>query len=123
MRFGRERDPEAEERGSGTVLALALIGVLVSCALAVAAVGGAVDARGRAEAAADLAALAAASTLHEPGSVDPCAVAAVLAQANGAELVTCVVLGPDVEVTTAVVADLPGRLPARVEARSRAGPA
>lgn len=39
MRFGRERDPEAEEaeeRGSGTVLALALIGVLVSCVLAVA---------------------------------------------------------------------------------------
>lgn len=123
MTSGRVRARAGRERGSGTVLAVALIGVLLICALAVAVVGVAVDARGRAQAAADLAALAAASALHEFGAADPCTVAAQLAHANGADLLSCTVVGPDVEVATTVVAQLPGRIPARVEGRSRAGPA
>ncbi|ROR73206.1 Rv3654c family TadE-like protein [Bogoriella caseilytica] len=111
------------DRGSGTVLAVALVGVLAACALAVASVGAAVDARGRAQAAADLAALAAASSLYEIGGPDPCVVAAQLAQLNSAELRSCTVRGHEVEVTATVTAQLPGRLAAHVEAQARAGPA
>jgi secretion/DNA translocation related TadE-like protein len=71
----------------------------------------------RADAAADLAALA-ASDSRLAASADPCATAAVLAEANGAELLACSVDGEDVLVRTAV----PVGAGLVAEGRARAGP-
>jgi secretion/DNA translocation related TadE-like protein len=76
--FGRGR---RHDGGSGTVLVLGLIGVAVVLVTFVAALGGAVDARHRAEAAADLAVLAAVGS--------DCTGAAAVAVANGGTLTAC----------------------------------
>lgn len=113
------------DAGSATVwlVALAMLGTAVFAGTL--AVGAVVTARHRAEAAADLAALAAADRLlvDEDGG---CALAAGIAGAQGAALVSCAVdrLADAVEVVAEVpVRGLPLRLtagPAR--ARARAGP-
>ena len=112
--------PAPEERGAVTVLAVALLGLvlLVGAALGVAAAM-VVDHR-RAQAAADLAALAGA-TAHQRGE-DGCRAAARMAVANGGALGGCRVEGDAVVVEVRVtgprwlgqVADLSGR--------ARAGP-
>jgi secretion/DNA translocation related TadE-like protein len=79
------------DRGSATVWVLALSGVLVALAAAALLVGSAVVTRHRAEAAADLAALAAAGDAAS-GSAAPCAAASSVAVANGAVLEACTVL-------------------------------
>ncbi|GAA3509357.1 Rv3654c family TadE-like protein [Georgenia daeguensis] len=111
------------DRGSGSVLGLALVAVLVVLTLAVVGVARAVHARGTAQAAADLGALAAATALHDltgPAG-DPCAVAGRVVAANGAELTSCRSRGGEVVVSTRVaLADGTG-LAARASAR--AGPA
>ncbi|RBY94071.1 hypothetical protein DQ244_01515 [Blastococcus sp. TBT05-19] len=76
------------ERGSATVWVLALSVVLVTVAAAAVVVGLAVVARHRAGTAADLAALAAAGRAVV-GDPEPCATAAEIAGANGAELTRC----------------------------------
>lgn len=76
--FGRGRRYDG---GSGTILVLGLIGVGVVLVTFVTALGGAVVARHRAEAAADLAALAAAGS--------DCTGAAAVAAANGGTLSAC----------------------------------
>lgn len=75
-------------RGSSTVLSVVVLGVLLAVAGAVALVGGLVVDQRRAEAAADLGALAgaAAGQRGEPA----CAAAAVVARRNGASLTGCV---------------------------------
>lgn len=126
----RHRD---RDRGSGTVLVLALVGFLVAFTGFVAAVGAAVVARHRAEAAADLAALAAASGvalwaasgvgLSAAANPAACARAAAVARAGGATVTRCDVLDDSsVLVEVVVVVSVPAlgrRLPAR--ARARAG--
>ena len=77
------RGVRRNDRGSATVWVLALCGVLMSLGAAAVLVGGAVAGRHRAEAAADLAALAAAGRAVS-GAADPCAAAASVASANGA---------------------------------------
>ena len=78
----------AGERGAGTVVVLALAAVVVLIALAVGALGSAQRARGSAQAAADLGALAGATAWRQ--GADPCATAAEAVRRNGAEVVACV---------------------------------
>ena len=77
------------ERGSVSVVVVAAIGMSLIVAMGTADVGRALIARSRAEAAADLAALAAAQELAVPSGNDPAALAADYASRNGARLVSC----------------------------------
>ena len=103
------------ERGSGSLLAIAAIGLVVFVGLAVLATAQIVIARSRATAAADAAALAAAPMTFPPlaGRSSPVDEAETLAAANGARLVSCLcpqvaTFDPrQVEVTVAVPVDLP----------------
>ncbi|MEV7597929.1 Rv3654c family TadE-like protein [Kitasatospora sp. NPDC089797] len=113
------------DAGSATVwlLALAMLGTVAFAATI--ALGAVVTARHRAEAAADLAALAAANRLlwDQDGG---CARAAGVAAAQGAGLVSCTVdrSADAVEVVAEVpVGGIPWRLPVGpARARARAGP-
>ncbi|MGC1208008.1 MAG: Rv3654c family TadE-like protein [Ornithinimicrobium sp.] len=101
------REPTAEEavscpatrgptgdRGSGTVLGLATMGVLLSVLLGLGLLGGAVIARQQAQNAADLGAVAGAQTLKTGGDAHAaCARAAELVEANGGQLDDCSVSG------------------------------
>ncbi|PFG39234.1 secretion/DNA translocation related TadE-like protein [Georgenia soli] len=115
--------PGGPDRGAGSVLGLALVAVLLTLTLAVVGVSRAVHARGTAQVAADLGALAAAQARHDPAGVsrDPCAVAAEVVAANGAEIVRCREVGGDVVVSTRVPLSDGTGLAARAVAR--AGPA
>lgn len=109
---------ERSERGAATVLVVAMAGVLMVVTVALAAVGGLVTAQRRAQAAADLTALAAAGALDAGG----CAEALRTATANGAALDDCEVTGPEVRVLVSVDGPtMPGR-DVRVSAEARAGP-
>lgn len=108
------------ERGAGTVLVLCVIMTVAVTLMAVAGLAAGYAVRHRAAAAADLAALAAAQQVCG-GTGDPCALAARVAQANGAHLRDCVVDGWEVEVQVLVPAPPPGWLPDQLR-RARAGP-
>lgn len=112
----RARGP-AGEQGSGTVLTAGLLVVVAAAASLVVGLGQVVLARHRAEAAADLAALAGAAVLLDPFAdhPDPCARAARVARANRAEPTGCR-SDADGSVTVAVAVRLPGVL-------AKAGPA
>lgn len=109
------------EQGSATLLTMALAGVLLFVGTGLAVVGGVVVAQRQAQAAADLASLAAATAVA--GGRDPCVVAAGIATANGAALVSCRVSGREVEVGVTVVGPHPVGHRIDVPARARAGPA
>jgi secretion/DNA translocation related TadE-like protein len=110
------------DRGSGTVWMLALIGLTWAVAAMGMTVGGVRAARHRAYAAADLAALAAASHAGD-GSGSACHLAARIAHGSGGRLRRCVLHGriSEVEVVSEL-RDVPaiGRLTAT--AHARAGP-
>lgn len=111
------------ERGSGTVLSVAAIGVLVILTTAGLQVGAAATAAHRARTAADLSALAGAVALQE-GTGTPCASAAEVAGRNEARVIDCEVgVGESVlvRVTTAVSTHWAG-VPDRAAASARAGP-
>lgn len=111
------RRPRAD-RGAATILVVAMAGVLMFVTVGLAAVGGLVTAQRRAQAAADLTALAAASVLDRA-----CAEAEGIAAANAAVLDGCQVDGEEVRVTVSVRAvSVIGRQ-VRVSAEARAGPA
>ena len=115
MRRPRSRD----ESGVAVVVAISLVAVLVFVAAISAGTVGVVLAHRRAQAAADLAALAAAATLQRGG--DPCAAASRIAGRHDAAVTRCTVDAPSVVVATAV--ELPAALGGReVAARARAGP-
>ena len=96
-------------------MAIAAIGMVVFVGLAVLAVAQIAIARTQAIAAADAAALAAAPATFPPvaGGATPVALARVLAEANGATLVSCVCPllttfeARRVQVTVAIPVDLP----------------
>lgn len=90
------------QRGSGTVLMLALCAAVIAFAVAVSAALGLVVTRQRANGAADAAALAGADVASgaRPGAV--CVVAAGIAQSNGAVLGECTVEGETVTVAASV---------------------
>ena len=103
MVTGRPRD----ERGAGSVLAVAMMGLLVTVTVAAAGVVGVVASHRIAQAAADLAALAGAAALQDGG--DACGQAATVADRNQAHLDSCAVEGWNVSVAvTTDTAHLPG---------------
>ncbi|MFL5912181.1 MAG: Rv3654c family TadE-like protein [Gaiellaceae bacterium] len=114
---------EPADRGSGTVWMLALIGLTWSVAVMAMTVGGVRAARHRAYAAADLAALAAASHTAD-GRQRACGVAARIAHASGGRLRRCTFHGrvSDV-VVTSDVRTLPALGHLTATAHARAGPA
>lgn len=112
------------ERGAATVFGLALLALLLVVAVACAVAVGALAGHRRAEAAADLAALAGAQALQ--AGVEPCGAATRVATDNGAALDSCTIDAPDVIVSLHVTlpglsrvlgGDAPG-----LPARARAGP-
>lgn len=110
------------DRGSGTVWMLALIGLVWSVAVMALSVGGVRVARHRAYAAADLAALAAASHSGD-GVGSACRLAARIARYSGGRLRRCAVKGRVSEVlVTSEIRDVPGLGRLDVTARARAGP-
>ncbi len=114
------RDARVDEEGAGTLLAVALVGVLVLVTMAVGGVIGVVATHRTAQAAADLAALAGAAALQDGG--DACGEAAAIARRNGARVQECGVDGWNVSVVvTADTARLPGGV-LDLRARGRAGP-
>jgi len=109
-----------DERGSGTVVALIAVTVLLFVTTALAGATGLVVAQRRAQAAADLVALAGAHG-HASGR-DACAGAAAVAGHNHSRLVSCRLVGDDVWVEVSVFG--PRLLGRRhdVCAQARAGP-
>jgi len=108
------------EAGAATVMVVAMAGVLMFVLVGLAAASGLVTAQRRAQAAADLAALAAAGTL--PGGGEGCAEAARIATANGAALDACSITGLDASVEVSVAGPQWLGRPVRVGAEARAGP-
>lgn len=98
------------------LLALVLVGMLVAAGLG--AVASAHAARGRAQAAADLAALAGATALQRRTAQDACEVAREAARRNGAELRAC----HDEPVRVLVVEVTAGGRGTVAVASARAGP-
>jgi secretion/DNA translocation related TadE-like protein len=115
------RRADSDERGAGSVLAVAMMGLLVTVTVASAGVVGVIGAHRIAQSAADLAALAGAAALQDGG--DACAQAADVAARNRATLSGCAVEGWNVSVVvSAHSAALPGGV-LDLRARGRAGPA
>ena len=109
------------EDGAGSVLAVAMIGLLVTVTVAAGGVVGVVATHRIAQSAADLAALAGAAALQDGG--DACGQAAEVARRNRARLSSCAVDGWNVSVeVSADTARLPGGV-LDLQARGRAGPA
>lgn len=110
----------AKDEGAGVAWMLCVCAVVWAAAVTLVVVGGATVARHRAGAAADLGALAAAQALLS-GRSDPCAAAALVAGAQGARVVECVVEAQSVRVVAEVRAHA-GRLPLpAAQGRARAG--
>lgn len=114
-----------QERGSGTVLMVAVVAVLFLLTVAGVAVASAVLAMHRARAAADLAALSGAVALAQgQPSSSACGAARVVAARNGAVLRDCRA-GADgsvlVRTSTHVTLAIPGQ-PRAAVASARAGP-
>lgn len=93
----------ARDEGSGTVLVLSVVAVLLTLAVAAASLLQAAAARHRAETAADLAALAAAQTLLDGLPGDPCGRAGQVASLHRASLTGCRLAGEHAWVSTSVV--------------------
>ena len=109
------------DRGSVTIWAAALAGLVWLGSSAAVLYGTAVAGRHRAEAAADLAALAAA--VHVPdGAASACAVGTRIAVDNGGSLRSCEVVGDDVEVVVSRRVRVSGLGAFAAVARARAGP-
>lgn len=105
------------ERGAATVLALGIVGVLMSVTAGAVAVAGASVSHQTAAGAADAGALAAADVASGrlPGS--PCAIAEAVIRANGVRMGACEVDGLVASVSAAV-----HYLGFTVSAEARAGP-
>lgn len=108
------------ERGSATLLVVTFLAVLVMVAAGLGVVMAMVAAHRRAQAAADLAALAAARALVN--GQDGCAAAARVAAANEAALTACVPTGGDVLVEVRVAGPRWLGQDADFSGRARAGP-
>ena len=107
------------DRGSGTVLLLALVAVALVVAAMLGLLASAQLARGRAQSAADLGALAGAARLLAGHAGDPCATAAQVVRRNHAALSSCTDEGAGVVTVEVVVEGAAGS----ATASARAGPA
>ncbi|MCF6377951.1 flp pilus-assembly TadE/G-like family protein [Nocardioides KLBMP 9356] len=117
MKRGTEPGAARTDRGGATVLVVAMAGLLVFVMTGLGAAGGLVTAQRRAQAAADLAALAGASHLD-----DACGRAGEVATANGAVLEGCRLAGDEVTVEVSVPGPDVPRRDVRLTAEARAGP-
>ncbi|MGI8948612.1 MAG: Rv3654c family TadE-like protein [Ornithinimicrobium sp.] len=118
----------ARERGSATVLGLAVIAVVLSVWIAAVVLGAVILAGGRARTAADLAAVGGAQVLLNAAAEESGACGRVeqVARDNGADLVSCALRSPksaDQGPTIEVLVEVPTGLSAwpSVQARARAG--
>ncbi len=109
-----------DDRGSATVHAAFLVGLLTIVALLAATVGAVLVGQRRAAAAADLAALAGAAAVQ--GGAAGCDVAAAIAGQNEARLVGCEVVGDVVTVRVSTRVRSVFRSSFELQARARAGP-
>ncbi|MEO8263428.1 MAG: Rv3654c family TadE-like protein [Pseudolysinimonas sp.] len=107
-----------DERGAGTVLALALVGATVIVALAVLGLAAGLSARQQVIGTADSASLAAADAASGALAGDPCGLAARVSAATAAVVTAC---RSDGLVVTIEVSRRFG--PMTIHARSTAGPA
>ena len=114
-------DRERDQRGTVAVWAVPFIAVLALLTVSMSGVGAALVTVRRAQAAADLAALAGA-TAHAAGRA-ACVEAARVAHRNGSALDSCEVVGDDVRVVASAAVRLPWPEPLRARGRARAGPA
>lgn len=112
---GRER--LSNERGSGTVLSVAVLAGILAIVGMVIPVSLALAVKQRVVGAADAAALAAADTASGFASGIPCDAATKAARLNGAELSEC-----DIEGLVATVTARAGYLGLEVSVSARAGP-
>jgi secretion/DNA translocation related TadE-like protein len=110
-----------KDRGSATLFAVAVIGLLVLVGAALGVVAAMVHAHRVAQSAADLSALAGAQARGR--ARDPCAAASVVATANGAVLESCAVEGLDVRVQVTVTGPHWLAQHHDLSAQARAGPA
>lgn len=111
----------ARDEGGATVLAAFALAALLVVVIAVVHVGSAVSARHRAQAAADLSALAAAGALDR-GVADACSSAETIARRMSGRLTECTVEDWDVVVEVSITVTL-GRFGVRdAVASARAGP-
>lgn len=108
-----------DQDGAGTVLAVAMMGLLVTVTVATTGVVGVVATHRRAQSAADLSALAGAAALQDGG--EACQRAQVIARRNAAKLRDCRVEGWNVAVEVSSTIRLPGGS-LDLAARGRAGP-
>lgn len=111
------------QSGSATVLVLAALALVAVLATTLAGLGAAVVARHRAQAAADLSALAAADALLGRSPRLPCPAAARVAAAQGARVVSCVLSGATVSVIATVSPAGAAAGLGEAVGRARAGPA
>ncbi|WP_285107588.1 Rv3654c family TadE-like protein [Promicromonospora sp. MEB111] len=124
-RAGRCRLGSDPERGAGTVLVLGIVAGALLLAVGIAALGAAQNARGTAQAAADLGAIAGATALRD--GFDPCGTAGAAVVRNGATVASCEVLGGGVVRVVATraaagpVGEFGGAL-GQARATARAGP-
>ena len=109
-----------DERGSGTLLVMAFLSLLLLVGSALGVVAAMVGAHRIAQSAADLAALAAAVDLQE--GADACAAASRIAGANHARLSSCTVQGEEVVVVVTVAGPRWLGQTSDLSARARAGP-
>lgn len=110
-----------DERGAATLFAVSCLAVLLLLGAALGVVTAMVRAHRIAQAAADLAALAAADAITS--GHDPCAVGQEVAAANGARLDSCVPRGREVVLSVTVPGPHWLGQTADLSARARAGPA
>lgn len=119
-----QRPGRRDERGSGSVLMIGLCLVVMMLGYAAMIVCGYLIAGHRVRAAADLAALSAATEASLGG--DPCSAAAVNAAAHRARIISCERVGDQIDFVVTVTAEVavsvrtPG-LPRRVGAVAHAG--
>jgi secretion/DNA translocation related TadE-like protein len=99
-----------KEQGSVSVVVAAAVAMALVVTMGAADVGRALIARSRAEAVADLAALAAAQELAFPSGTDPASFAADFAIRNGARLVSCSCAAGASEATVEVAVPVRGFL-------------
>jgi secretion/DNA translocation related TadE-like protein len=97
------------EQGAGTVLVVALAGALATSIVAVLLLGAAGLAKARAQAAADLAALAGAQALLDGLEASTaCTEAGIVTRENGARLAQCSAVGDRCDIVATVEAAGPG---------------
>lgn len=119
---GRRPRLDKRDTGAGTVWVLAFIAIIWLTGAAGMAIGGVRTTRHRADAAADLAALAGAAHVSD-GASAACARARSIAADSGARMSRCAVKGRTVDVSVTMALRVPlGVGAVRVVSRARAGP-